>query len=216
MTIFSLSESIRALIEGMDVASKPHYTMAEVKIAAIQVINSMIKTQHLTEEMAAGEQIPDGTVLTEYDNVAVESYKGVSRATLPAMPVKIGSRNIGIFHVSKTDDIINGFIPFQPGELQMIGGEPLTSDVLGQIAYEPRGKYIIFNKDITTNDEDNAINEVYMLLAVKDVSLYSDWEMLPIPSSMEADVIQGTFQYLSNQMPTNKKVDVINKQEVNQ
>lgn len=212
-TIYSISESVRASIEGMDVASKPRYTMQEVKIAAIQVINSLIKSQHLTEEMAGGEAIPDGTVLAEYDNVVVESYKNVSRATLPAMPVKM-NYNIGIFHIGRTDDIINGFIPFQAGELQMLGEEPLISDILGQIGYYPMGKYIIFNKDITAGDNESSINEIYMLLAVKDLSLYSDWEMLPISSSMESDVIQGTVQYLSNQQPTNKKVDVVNKQQV--
>lgn len=210
-TIFSIVESVRSLQEGGDPPSASKFEFNEVKIACIQVINSLIKSQHLTDEMAGGEAIPDGTVLGEYDNVPVESYKGVSRATLPAMPVKM-PYNIGIFHVSKTDDIINGFIPFEAGQLQMIGDEPLTSDILGQIGYEPRGKYLVFNKDITTNDSENAINEVYMLLAVKDISLYSDWEMLPISADMESKVIQGTFEYLSNQQPANKKVDVINKQ----
>ena len=212
-TIFSIVESIRTLQEGGDTPNAAKFEQNEVKIAVIQVINSMIKSQHLTEEMAGGEQIPDGTILTEYDNVAVESYKGVSRAILPIMPVKL-NRNMGVFHVSKTDDIINGFIPFQPGELQMIGEEPVISDVLGQVAYEPRGKYIVFNTDITANDSDYAINEVYMLLAVKDISLYSDWEMLPISADMESQVIQNTFQYLSNMQSANKKVDVINKGEV--
>ena len=212
-TIFSIVEIIRTLQEGGDTPNAAKFEQNEVKIAVIQVINSMIKSQHLTEEMAGGEQIPDGTILTEYDNVAVESYKGVSRAILPIMPVKIGNRNIGVFHVSKTDDIINGFIPFRTGELQMIGEEPFISDILGQVGYEVRGKYLVFNKDITANDSDYAINEVYMLLAVKDVSLYSDWEMLPISSDMESQVIQNTFQYLSNMQPANKKVDVINKQE---
>lgn len=212
-TIYSISESVRSLQEGGDPANAAKFEMGEIKIAVIQVINSLIKSQHLTEEMAGGEAIPDGTVLQEYDNVAVESYKGVSRAALPAMPVKM-NLGIGIFHVGRTDDIINGFIPFQSGQMQMIGGESLTSDVLGQHFYEQRGKYIVFGEDITEGDSETAINEVYMLLAVKDVSLYSDWELLPISSSMELDVIQGVFQYLSNQQRANKKVDVINKQEV--
>jgi uncharacterized protein YkuJ len=211
-TIFGIVESVRSLQEGGDTPNASKFEQNEVKIAVIQVINSLIKSQHLTEEMAGGEQIPDGTVLGEYDNVAVESYKGVSRATLPAMPVKM-SYNIGIFHVSRTDDIVNGFIPFQAGQMQMISGEPLISDVLGQIFYEPRGKYIVFGRDITVGDSETAINEVYMLLAVKDISLYSDWEMLPISADMESAVIQGTFEYLSNQQRANKKVDVINKQE---
>jgi hypothetical protein len=211
MTIYSLSESIRALIEGSSIPSKPKFTLKEVKIAAVQVINGMLKAQHLTEEMSGGEAIPDGSILAEYDNISVESYKGVARCTLPAMPIKL-LLNMGVFHVSKTSNIIDGFIPFESGQLQMIGEEPLLSDILGQVGYEQRGQYLIFNRDINTNEEEHRITEVYMLLAVKDLSLYGDFEMLPISSSMEMDVIQATFQILTGQMPSNKKVDVINKQ----
>lgn len=210
-SIYSISESVRKLVEGADPASKAKFAMAEVKRYIIQVINSLIKTQHFNETMGGGENIPDGLVLAEYDNVPVESYKGLARAILPCMPVSL-YLNIGIFHVSKTDDIINGFIPFQSGQLQMIGEERLISDVLGHIAYEPRGKYIVFNKDITQNDSENAINEVYMLLVVKDLSLYTDWEVLPIAADMEAQVIEMTYKLLTSQLIQDKKVDVINKQ----
>lgn len=94
----------------------------------------------------------------------------------------------------------------------MISEEPLISDILGQIGYEQMGKYIIFNKDITTNQEEYRITEVYMKLIVKDLSLYGDFDLLPIPSSMDIQVIQEVYQILSNQYPANKKVDVINKQ----
>lgn len=210
-TLYSISEQVRSMLQGGDPPQAPKFEMEEVKRIVVQIINGLIKVQHLTDEMGGGETIPDGSVLAEYDNVAVESWKGVSRATLPAMPVKL-PLNMGIFHVSKTDDIFNGFIPFEPGQIQMIGEEPLISDILGQIGYEPMGKYIIFNKDITTNDPDNKIDEVYMKLVVKDLSLYGDYEMLPIPGSMEAEVIMQTFQILSGQFEANKKVDVINKQ----
>lgn len=210
-TLYKISEQVSKMLEGADPASKTRYAIPEIKSYVIQTINSIIKTQHFTEEMAGGEMIPEGTVLAEYDNVAVEPYKNVSRCTLPAMPIKL-PLNIGIFHVGKTDDIIDGFIPFEPGQMQMLGEEPLISDVLGQVAYEPRGKYLIFNRNITLGDEETKIEEVYMLLAVKDLSLYDDWEMLPITASMENDVIMGTFQLLSAQNLQNKKVDVINKQ----
>ncbi len=210
-TIYSISEQAQSMLQGGDTPNAARFEKEEVKRFIIQAINSLIKTQHLTEEMAGGESIPDGTVLGEYDNVAVESYKGVARCELPAMPVKM-PLNIGIFHVSKIDNIIDGFIPFQAGQLQMLGEEPIISDVLGQVAYEPRGKYLVFNRDITTNDEDNAINAVYMLLAVKDLSLYGDWDMLPISADMESVVIEATYKFMLGQMPSNKKVDVINKQ----
>lgn len=210
-TIFSISQGVRKLIEGSDPASRSKFSMAEAKGYIIQVINSLIKTQHFSQTMGGGENIPDGLVLAEYDGIAVTSYKGLSRAVLPVMPISL-YLNVGIFHVSKTDDIINGFIPFQPGQLQMIGEEHLISDVLGQIAYEPRGKYLIFNKDITTNDSDNAITTIYMLLVVKDLSLYGDFDLLPIEAAMEIDVIQTTYKLMTAQLPQNKKVDVINKQ----
>lgn len=211
-SIYSISENVRKLVEGSDPASRSKFSMAEAKGYIVQVINSLIKTQHFSQTMAGGENIPDGLVLAEYDNIAVTSYKNVSRATLPVMPISLYI-NMGVFHVSKTDDIINGFIPFQTGMFQMLGEEHLISDILGQIAYEIRGKYLIFNKDITTNDSDNAINTVYMLLVVKDLSLYGDFDLLPIDAAMEIDVIQSTYKLMTAQLPQNKKVDVISKQE---
>jgi len=175
MTIYKLAEQINSMLEGGDPPVASKFDFREIKEAAVQVINSMIKAQHFSEELAAGETIPDGSVLTEYDNIAVESYKGVSRATLPAMPVKL-PLNMGVFHVSKTDDIINGFIPFESGQLQMIGEEPLISDILGQVGYEVMGKYLIFNTDITDNDSVQAINEVYVKLVIKDLSLWGDYD----------------------------------------
>jgi hypothetical protein len=208
-TLYSISEQIISMIDP-DSSNAKKFERSEIKRFAVQVMNGLLKTQHLTEEMSGGEVIPDGTILAEYDNVAVESYKNSARAALPAMPIKL-PRGMGIFHVSKTDDIFNGFIPFGAGELQMIGEEPLLSDILGQVGYEQRGGYIYFNKDITDNDAVYAINEVYMLLAVKDLSLYGDWDLLPISASMEFEVIQTTLQMLVEQIPASKKVDVITK-----
>lgn len=212
LTLYSISEQIRKLLSGKDPASASPYTMAEVKNAAIQCINSLLKVQHFNQNLGNGETIPDGLVLAEYDNVAVETYKNISRATLPVMPYSL-PLNIGIFHIGKTDDPLNGFIPFEPGQLQMIGEEGYVSDVLGQIAYEPAGKYILFNKDITTGDDETRITEVLMRLCVKDISLYGDFTMLPIPSDLEFTVIQETYKLLTGQYPENKKVDVISKQQ---
>ena len=209
-TLYSMSEQVMSMLEGGDSPGAAKFEREEIKRFIVQNINQVIKGQYLTEEMSGGEAIPDGTILGEYDNVAVESYKNVSRATLPIMPIKL-PLNMGIFHVGKTDNIINGFIPFQSGELQMIGEEPIISDILGQVGYEPRGKYLIFNTDITAGDSDTAINEVYMLLAVKDLSLYGDWDMLPITADMEVSIIETTYNFLKGQSPANKKVDVINK-----
>lgn len=210
ISIYKIAEQVRSAIDGGDSPAASRREMSEVKEAVIQVINGLIKVQHISEVMGAGEYIPDGAFLSQYDDIPVESYKNVSRATLPAMPINLPV-GVGIFHVGKNDDFFNGFIPFQAGELQMIGEEPILSDILGQIGYEPNGKYIVFNKDITAGDDDSKIESVCVRLVVKDLALYTDYEMLPIPASMEADVIQKTFEILNIQLPANKKVDVVNK-----
>ena len=87
MTLYKLSEIINSMLSGGDPPIAAKLEMQEIKEVAVQVINSLIKTQHFTEDMAGGETIPDGSVLTEYNDILVESYKNISRATLPAMPV---------------------------------------------------------------------------------------------------------------------------------
>lgn len=209
-TIITITEGVRKLVEGSDPSVKARFDIAEVKRYIVQAINSRLNIRHFNVTMGGGEMIPDGMVLAEYDSVPVERWKNISRATLPVMPVAL-PLNIGIFHVGRGDDPLNGFIPFQPGQLQMIGEEPLLSEILGQIGYEPRGKYLAFNKDITTLGDDS-ISTVYLLLVVKDLSLYGDWDMLPIPADYETEVIADVYQLLTGQLPQNKKVDVTNKQ----
>lgn len=210
MTLYGIAESIKGML-ARDPASgsRPHIEV--IKNTVIQVINSMLGVQHFTKTMAGGENIPDGLALAMYDNIAVERYKNVSRATLPVMPISL-PLNMGIYHVGKTDDIINGFVPFQPGEMQLIGEEELISDLIGEFGYFPSGKYVYFNKDITTNG-DYSINEVLMFLVVKDLSQYGEFDILPIPADMEILVINETFKNLSGQIIENKKVDVINKED---
>lgn len=210
MTIFKITEEVLSRLNGGDRPSSSRPSKQEVKNVLIQVVNSLIKSQHFNQVMQDGERIPDGLVLAEYDNIPVEEYRGVSRGTLPVMPVSL-PLNMGVFHVGKSDDAINGFIPFQPGQMAMLSEEPMLSDILGQIGYEPRGKYIVFNSDITTNEEP--ITSVFALLVVKDVALYGDFELLPISADMEIDVIKGCYEFFAGQNNGEKKVDVIDKKE---
>lgn len=210
MTLYSIAESIKGMLKR-DPANASRPSNPVIQNTAIQVINSMLALQHFSKTLGGGENIPDGLALAAYDNIAIESYKNISRSVLPVMPVSL-PLNMGIFHVGKTDDIVNGFIPFQPGEMQLIGEEEIISDILGQVGYWPAGKYIYYNRDLTVNG-DYSINEVFMFLVVKDLSQYAEFDLLPIPSSMENDVIMNTFKQLSGQIFETKKVDVINKEQ---
>lgn len=208
MTLYGIGESIKGML-ARDPAAGTRPNMQIIQNTAIQVINSMLGSQHFSQTMGGGENIPDGLALAAYDNVAVESYKNISRSVLPVMPVSL-PLNLGIFHVGKTTDIVNGFVPFQPGEMQLIGEDELISDILGEFGYWPAGKYIYYNRDLTRIG-DYSITEVFMFLVVKDLSLYAEFDLLPIPSNMESDVIMNTYKQLSGQTIESKKVDVISK-----
>lgn len=88
------------------VASKVH--SLEVEEAIKQVLNTMLRTQYF-ETLQMDSNVPEGCVLAFYENVPVSSYKGVSKCTLPAIPVTL-PRNIGVFSVKphSIDDMDGG------------------------------------------------------------------------------------------------------------
>jgi hypothetical protein len=103
---------------------------------------------------------------------------------------------MGVFHVSRLNDISDGFIPLQTGQLALIKGERLISDLLGQVGYEVVGNDVIFNKDLTTENGTT----IYLRLVVMDISQYDDYDVLPLPADMEATIIQEVFKLFSMQM----------------
>lgn len=88
--------------------------------------------------------------------------------------------------------ILDSFIPIPAGLQQMLKGEPLLSNLLGQIGYEAHGKDIIFTSDITVL----GINYVQARLIVADVSTLGDFDLLPIPADMEIDIIKEVLGLL--------------------
>ena len=63
--------------------------------------------------------------------------------------------------------------------------DKLLNDLLNQVGYEPRNKDVVFTKDITLI----GVTKVDMELCVFDISLYSETDILPVPSSMESEII---------------------------
>ena len=98
---------------------------------------------------------------------------------------------------------MNGFIPLQTGQLALIRGERLISDILGQVGYEVVGNDVIFNKDLTTDEN----LRIYVRLVIFDINSYDDFSPLPLPADMEASIVQECFKFFSMQMPASKIVD---------
>ncbi len=209
-TKYKLAEQIGGILRGSDLSAGSSLELPEIMELVGQVINGLLKTEqyNVMNEMAAtGSIVPTGLVIATYDNVAVSAYKtDYSIATLPATPVRL-PKGMGVFHIGGVNSPFDSYIPVEPGMLQMVSGEPLISDVLGQVAYEVHGNSVVFNKNLTT--QSPAVTAVFMRLVVMDISAYSDFDPLPIPADMEEKVITGVLKILGMKQEPASVVDPV-------
>jgi hypothetical protein len=184
------------------VASKVH--PLEIDKAVEQVLNAKLRVQHF-ESLGLDSNIPEGCVLANYEAVPVISWNGISKSTLPAIPVSL-PKNMGVFRISKANDpMAGGFIPVPAGQFSHVLTQRLMSDLLGQIGYEVRGKEIWYTKDLPA--QVPSITTVNMQLAVLDISRYSDYELLPINADLEAEVVDIVYKMFAGEPNKPQVVD---------
>lgn len=98
-TKFLIAEQISVLLKGGDRSASTTMEMPVIIKLVEQLINQSLKVDYFNTHLAAGETIPDGLVLANYEKIAVEVYKkNYSRAKLPAIPISL-PRNMGVFAV---------------------------------------------------------------------------------------------------------------------
>jgi hypothetical protein len=212
-SIYKISEQVDEILSANPKAAT-NVSKGQIRESIGQAINAILRIQYYDTSQAGGETIPEGVVIACYDNVPVTAYKGVAIATLPAVPVSL-PKGMGVYHVSRTDDINNWFIPIPRGQTAMLGDEPLISNVLDLVAYEVRSDSdsspaILFKQDVTdASVVTPAITEIYIELLVYDISKYGDYDLLPITADMEAMVIEKVVKLLSTTPETNEIVDPV-------
>jgi len=214
-TIYRLAEMAYSLIEGGDPGAASSISINELKLSCQNVINARLKTQYFTVNAKIGETIPNGTMLGFYDNIDVTSYNGKGRATLPIKPVML-PRNMGIwaiypkFYNNGNYELDKEFIPVQMGQLGLVQSQPLINGILGQVAYENYGLELIFNKDLKSLFPEI---KLAMRLAIMDISLYGDYDILPILPEMEHEVITEVYKLYITQPTADKVVDATVKEQ---
>lgn len=214
-TIYRLAEQAYNLIEGGSPGGASSISINEIKLACQNVVNSLLKIQYFSVNAKVGEVIPNGTVLGLYEDIDVVSYNGKSKATLPVKPMML-PRNMGIwaiygkFTATGNYELDKEFIPMQMGQLALVQSQPLINNLLGQVAYENYGLDLIFNKDLKTLFPEI---KLAMRLAIMDISLYSDFDVLPILPEMEGEVITQVFKLYSAQPTADKVVDATVKEQ---
>lgn len=209
LTRYLLAEQAAKIIHGGDIGVSSDPSIGTLKIAVGQVINKLLKVDYMQSNIPMGELIPNGAVLGLYEGIAVESYNGKSRASLPVKPQKL-PRNMGVWAIypkwetNEDYQLDKEFIPLQMGQGGLLKSQRLISDLLGQVGYEVFGDKVIFTKDLKAQSQNVVLA---MRLVILDIDQYGDWDLLPIPPEMEADVVMAVVEMYKGQGIPDKTVD---------
>jgi hypothetical protein len=126
------------------------------------------------------------------------------------MPLKL-PRGIGVYQIFDPANMDCPFIPLEMGQWGLLKTQPLINNLLGQVGYEWYGMDIIYTSDLT---QPSPV-EVTMRLVVLDISQYSDYDILPLPSDMQWDVIQEVVKMFAAEPVADKLVDPSSNNQVN-
>lgn len=189
-TKYKISEQVLRLLKGHPTASS-RIQIQDVMLLVEQVANKALKADYFQVNLPEGDTIPPNCMVFSYDAIPVTTYKTVSKASLPSIPINL-PRNMGVLHISKTDDINNPFIPIPASTYGIIKPQVLLGDLSGLIGYEVVGKDVIFTKDLPGLN----VNNVYIRMVGLDLSQLSDYDLLPLSSDQEAVVVSEIYKML--------------------
>jgi len=198
-TKFKIAEQIQRLIAG-NPEIQARIQKNDVKLLVEQVANQLLKTEFFGVNMADGDTVPPNCMIYTYESVPVTTYKTTkSKCTLPSMPINL-PRNMGVYHISKTDAIDEPFIPIPSGLYGIVKPQTLLGELSGLIGYEVFGKEVVF----TANLPGQNVNNVFIRLVGVDLNNVTDYEMLPISSDMESQIVQTVYNILVQTPPADK------------
>ena len=202
-TRFRLAEQIQRLINGNStIASRIH--MNDIKLLVEQVANQLLKADFFAVNMPDGDSIPSNCMIYTYEQVPVTTYKTTrSKASLPSIPISL-PRNMGVLHVSKTDAIDEPFVPIPASLYGIIKPQELLGDLSGLIGYEVFGKDIVFTKNLP----GLGVNNVFIRLVGVDLSQLTDYDILPLSSDMEAQVVTQVYNILVQTPPVDRSKNI--------
>lgn len=198
-----ISEQVQRLLKGNPVI-EARVHINDVKLLVEQVANQMLKADYFAMSLPEGDTVPNNCMIYTYDSVPVTTYKTtLSKCTLPSIPLNL-PKNMGVFHISKTDDINNPFIPVPSGMYGIVKPQELLGDLSGLISYEVFGSTVVFNKNLPAL----SINNVLIRLIGMDMSTLTDYDLLPLSSDMEAQIVDTVFKILVQAPPADRGPNV--------
>lgn len=194
-----ISEQIQRILKGNPVISARVH-INDIMLLVEQVANQLLKAEHFSVNMPAGDTVPNNCMIFSYDAVPVEVYKtSKSRSKLPSIPVSL-PRNMGVLHISKTDAVDEPFIPIPTSMYGIVKPQDMLGDLSGLIGYEVVGSEVIYTKNLV----GMGISSVYMRLVGANLSLLTDYDILPVSADMEAQIVQMVYNMLVQAPPADR------------
>jgi len=198
-----IAEQVQRLLKGNPII-QARVHINDIKLLIEQLANQMLKADYLAVNMPEGDSLPSNCMIFTYDNISVSTYKTtLSKCTLPSIPLSL-PRNMGVFHISKTDSINEPFVPIPSGMYGIIQPQNLLGDLSGLIGYEVYGKDVIFTKNLP----GLGINSVFIRLIGVDLGSLTDYDLLPLSSDMEAQIVQQAYSILVQAPPADKAQNI--------
>lgn len=194
-----LAEGVQRILRGNPVISARVH-INDIMLLVEQVANQLLKTEHFSVNMPAGDTVPNNCMIFSYDAVPVEVYKtSKSRSRLPSIPVSL-PRNMGVLHISTTTAIDEPFIPIPTSMYGVVKPQDMLGDLSGLIGYEVIGSEVVYTKNLVAMN----INTVYMRLVGTNLSLLTDYDILPVSADMEAQIVQMVYNMLVQAPPADR------------
>ena len=194
-----ISEQVQRILKGNPVISARVH-INDIMLLVEQVANQLLKAEHFSVNMPAGDTVPNNCMIFSYDAVPVEVYKtSKSRSKLPSIPVSL-PRNMGVLHISKTDAVDEPFIPIPTSMYGIVKPQDMLGDLSGLIGYEVVGSEVIYTKNLV----GMGISSVYMRLVGTNLSLLTDYDILPVSADMEAQIVQMVYNMLVQAPPADR------------
>jgi hypothetical protein len=195
-----IAEQVQRLLKGNPII-QARVHINDIKLLVEQLANQILKADYLSINMPEGDSLPSNCMIFTYDNIAVSTYKTtLSKCTLPSIPLSL-PRNMGVFHISKTDSINEPFVPIPSGMYGIIQPQNLLGDLSGLIGYEVYGKDVVFTKNLP----GLGINSVFIRLIGVDLGSLTDYDLLPLSSDMEAQIVQQAYSIFIQAPPADKE-----------
>lgn len=196
-TKYSLAEQVSLKLYGGAPKNSSPVQMDDLILSVGQVCNTLLKAQHFTD-MSLGENAPPNLMIATYPKVTLTSFGGKrAKCTLPAMPVHL-IRNMGVWQVSTSEFFDCLLIPLMSGQFDLLRGQSVISDLMGQVGYEIDGMQLTTTQDLTINN----ITGLYIRLLITDISTFSDFAPLPLPADLESVVVDTVYKsFLPVQAP---------------